>query len=104
MHTVRVEPGGHDITVTEGESLIEAAWRQGYVWPSTCFGQAECSTYQVKMVSSGESVAPVTEDEALHMIPLRDRVLRLARRLRITGAVVVEKRGVRVSDGTEEGR
>lgn len=37
---VRVESDGHVIPVSQGESFIEAAWRQGYDWPTTCYGRA----------------------------------------------------------------
>jgi 2Fe-2S ferredoxin len=104
--TVRVEPDGHVIPVSEGESLIEAAWRQGYDWPTTCYGQAQCTACHVEMVSGAEHTAPATEDEveALGMVAHRGRVLRLACRLRVSGDVVVHKRGVRPPAPTEEGR
>ena len=59
--TVRVEPDGHVIPVGEGESLIEAAWRQGYDWPTTCYGQARCTACHVEVVSGGEHAAPATD-------------------------------------------
>ncbi len=106
MPTVRVEPDGYVIPVSEGESLIEAAWRQGYHWPTTCFGQAQCTACHVEIVSGGENAAPTTTDEAeaLRLIPHRGRVLRLACRMRVTGDVVVHKRGVRRGMRSEECR
>lgn len=104
--TVRVEPDGHDIAVAEGESLIEAAWRQGYEWPTTCFGQAQCTACQVEIVSGGANLEPPSGDEAeaLAMVPHRGRDLRLACRLRMTGDVVVSKRGVRAPPARVEER
>jgi 2Fe-2S ferredoxin len=101
MATVRVEPDGHDIAVDEDESLIEAAWRQGYNWPTTCFGQARCTACRVEVVSGEEHLTPPTGDEAeaLAMIPHRGRSVRLACRLRATGDVVVSKHGVEAPDG-----
>lgn len=95
---VRVEPDGHVIPVSEGESLIEAAWRQGYDWPTTCFGQARCTACHVEILSGGDHAAPATTDEAeaLRLVPRRGRVLRLACRMRVTGDVIVHKRGVRL--------
>jgi 2Fe-2S ferredoxin len=104
--TVRVDPDGHVIPVSEGESLIEAAWRQGYDWPTTCYGQIRCTACRVEIVSGGDHAAPATTDEAeaLGMGAHRGRVLRLACRLRVTGDVTVHKRGVRPPARTEECR
>ncbi len=100
MATVRVEPEGHAIAVNQGESLIEAAWRQGYDWPTTCFGQAQCTACQVEIVSGDENTEPPTEDEAetLALFSHRGRTVRLACRLRTTGDVVVSKHGVRAPE------
>lgn len=104
--TVRVEPDGHVIPVSTGETLIEAAWRQGYDWPTACYGQARCTACHVEIVSGGDHAAPATTDEveALRMVAHRGRVLRLACRLRVTDDVIVHKRGVRPPPGTEERR
>jgi 2Fe-2S ferredoxin len=106
MPNVRVEPGGHVIPVAEDESLIEAAWRQGYDWPTTCYGQARCTACHVEIVSGGNHATAVTADEyeALRLVAHRGRTLRLACRLRVTGDVVVHKRGVRPPERSKECR
>ncbi len=40
---VRVEPLGVSIEVARGETLMAAAERQGYRWPTVCHGQALCT-------------------------------------------------------------
>jgi 2Fe-2S ferredoxin len=41
--TVTVEPSGVAIHVEDGESLMAAAQRAGYRWPTICHGKAECT-------------------------------------------------------------
>ncbi|MCU1458159.1 MAG: ferredoxin [Actinomycetia bacterium] len=100
MARVRVEPLGVELEVEPGESLIEAAWRLGYHWPTTCFGQAECMLCRVDVVAGEEQTVPA---EAAEETAVRTRLpasarrpgLRLACRLRIRGdGVVVRKAGV----------
>lgn len=97
MPVVRVEPAGIDLTVEPGEALIEAAWRLGYVWPTTCYGQAECTACAVEILAGAEHASTVADDEAAGLATLgrKGRRLRLACRLRVDGDVVVRKRGVR---------
>ena len=42
MPLVRIEPLGATFDVTPEETMLVAAWRLGYPWPSRCWGQAEC--------------------------------------------------------------
>jgi 2Fe-2S ferredoxin len=102
LPVVRVEPIGVDIEVQPGETIIEAAWRLGYQWPTVCYGQAECTACLVEIVSGEEHlslVGPDEQDALDNRILLggrRDRSrLRLACRAKPTGAVTVHKRGVR---------
>jgi len=101
MTVVRVEPAGFEFDVHPGESVAEAAWRLGYRWPTSCWGQAECMLCYVRVIA-GELHAEPPDDEELQQIQTRmpahwrGPVTRLACRLRINGpGVVVEKRGVR---------
>ncbi|PAK28049.1 hypothetical protein CJD44_00995 [Streptomyces sp. alain-838] len=101
MAEVHVRPAGLTIEVAPGETLAESAWRQGYRWPTTCWGKAECMVCTV-LVTSGESAtvpADAAEEDAIRLrLPrhLRRPESRLACRLRFTGdGAVVEKKGVR---------
>jgi len=100
MATVHVEPAGIDIDVQPGESVAEAAWRQGYTWPTRCWGQAECMACFVRVLDGEMHTEPAGEGELFEMrtkLPkyLRDPFTRLACRLQVTGeGVVLEKKGV----------
>lgn len=100
MTEVTVEPGGHVLDVEADESLAESAWRQGYRWPTTCWGKAECLVCAV-FVLEGENAAADPDDEELEALEgmsphLRRPNSRLACRLRVLRrGLVVEKKGVR---------
>jgi ferredoxin, 2Fe-2S len=105
---VRVEPLGANLEVRSGETLAEAAWRLQYGWPTTCWGQAQCTLCWVRVISGEEHVAPPEEEETealLELLPssvARRPGVRLACRLKVIGGdVVVEKRGVRPPSGAE---
>jgi 2Fe-2S ferredoxin len=104
--TVRVEPAGVELDVEAGETVLEAAWRLGYTWPTTCFGQAECMVCFVKVIGGEQHTEPPGSDELFQMgalLPrrLRGPLVRLACRLRVTGSgVILEKKGVRTPEGS----
>lgn len=50
MHTVTIEPSGNQIQVEEGESILTAALREGYVLPYGCKNGA-CGSCKGKIVS-----------------------------------------------------
>ena len=99
--TALVLPSGAQIDVLPDETLIEAAWRCGYEWPTVCFGQAQCGACIVAVISGAEHLGalPDDESEALRTLPgrrvPRGAVRRLACRLQFEGPITVEKRGVR---------
>ena len=98
---VHVEPIGIDLELYPGETIIEAAWRNGYDWPTVCFGQASCTECHVEVLAGVEHLTPVGAEErdALeHRLPgagSRDLTrIRLACRASATGDVTVRKDGV----------
>lgn len=97
---VVVRPSGITVRVRPGETLAEAAWRQGYRWPTVCWGQAECMACAARLISGEAATLPAdAQEEAAmraRMSPSqRGPEVRLACRLRITAdGVVVEKKGV----------
>ena len=100
--SICVEPLGAVLDVRDGETLLQAAWRQGYYWPSICLGESRCGLCSVEIVEGSENLGRLERDEAvairLLMGPRSDqsgRRLRLACCIRPTGAAVVVKRGVR---------
>jgi len=97
---VRVEPLGADIELEPGEALVDAAWRLGYDWPTTCWGQIDCMLCRVEVIAGADQVEPATDEErraiARHL-PRSQRgpATRLACQLYVTGdGVVVRKEGV----------
>ena len=99
---VHVERIGIDLELRPGETIIEAAWRYGYRWPTVCYGQADCTMCHVEVQSGAEHLSPVEDEEreALEQrLPgARRRDLsriRLACRAQATGDVTVRKSGVR---------
>ena len=103
---VRVEPLGAVLAVDPGESLLAAAWRAGFEWPTICYGQAQCMVCRIEVVSGHDAIVPADDDEIAAMRSRLPRSqagthIRLACRMRLCGAseVVVRKAGVRRSDG-----
>jgi 2Fe-2S ferredoxin len=100
MPTVRVEPSGAELELLPGEALAVGAWRLGYWWPTSCWGQAQCMVCQTEVVVGQDQVVPPDTDE-LDAIRLRgprllQRGTRLACRLVVTGdGVTVRKEGLR---------
>lgn len=104
MATVRVEsPAGGEpveLEVVAGESVAEAAWRQGFTWPTKCWGQQDCMVCFVRVLDGEELVSVADEEELLAMrtkLPrkLRGSLVRLGCRLQVNGdGVVLEKKGV----------
>lgn len=99
--SVRVEPLGVTILVEPGETLFDAAFREGLEWPSTCYGQIECTLCATRITDGREHAKPMGEEEQ-HALKYRyagdsdPRDLRLACCLELTGGdVVVFKSGVR---------
>lgn len=100
MSLLRVEPAGYVITVRDGESLMAAAVRAGYYWPTTCGGHGICTTCAVEVVRGAEHLAPPGRGETRALLEGRGpdavtRGLRLACQVQTAGDVVVRKTGVR---------
>lgn len=102
MAWVTVQPAGVELEVSDGESVAEAAWRQGYVWPTRCWGQVDCMSCFTRILDGELKAIPAEQDE-LDGIRLKlagrlrtDPAVRLGCQLRCTGdGLVVEKRGFR---------
>jgi ferredoxin, 2Fe-2S len=84
---VHVDPIDVTFELGPDETLIAAAWREGYYWPTVCGGRGECTACHV-----------VVEDEVLEpVITKRDPrlTIRLACQLKVRGPVRVHKKAVR---------
>ncbi|WP_182377731.1 2Fe-2S iron-sulfur cluster-binding protein [Nocardioides sp. WS12] len=103
--TMTVEPAGHVVDVLAGESLIEAAWREDFHWPTLCYGVGKCTACQLEVIDGLDRLSPQTEAEramltdfAMRRRRVHPQRLRLACQVRISGDVVVRKPGVRPAD------
>ncbi len=102
---VRVEPSGVTIAVAKGETLMAAAERQGYRWPTICHGQALCTACAITLHESPDAFEPPGEPElgALELFAGRSfyegKVVRLACQARPVVDTEVHKRGVRPRAG-----
>jgi 2Fe-2S ferredoxin len=99
--TVLVEPVGATFEVGPKESVIQAAWRAGFQWPTTCWGQAECGVCAMEVLAGGQILSPVGPAEAarLRALPRREggtRRLACQAKLVGPGTVTVRKPGVRL--------
>ena len=97
---VVVQPGGAQFDVRPKESVIQAAWRSGYQWPTTCWGQAECGVCAMEILEGSELLGAAEPKEAarLRSLPRRQSAgRRLACQARFVGdgTVTVRKPGVR---------
>lgn len=108
MAWVKILPAGIDLEVESYESVAEAAWRQGFVWPTQCWGQLDCMSCFARVVGGEGDALPAEEDEldAVRMKmpgPLAsDSLVRLACQLRCRGdSLVLEKRGVRKAESED---
>ncbi len=106
---MRVEPIGCDIAVRRGETLINAAWRAGYSWPTLCYGIGQCTACQCEVLDGLHLLSERTEAEThlLHNLNRRvrradPRRVRLACQVQISGDVIVRKPGVKPADNDEE--
>jgi ferredoxin len=102
MARVRVEPAGFDLPVAPGETVLEAAFREGVSWPTICYGQARCTACALLVRDGHQNTGPIgpTERGVLRQITGRrrqwsSRDTRLACQLTVTGDVTVEKKGAK---------
>lgn len=92
-------PSGVEIDVAPGETLMAAAQRLGYRWPTICGGQGTCRTCFVELQAGADRCSAISELEREGIEALKkplDGLTRLACQVRIDGdGVTVLKRGVR---------
>jgi ferredoxin, 2Fe-2S len=96
-----VEPSGEVLELLPGEAVAVGAWRLGYWWPTSCWGQADCMLCRTEVVEGDDRVLPAGDEERDAMRRKLPRSAqrpgaRLACRLVPTGdGVVVRKDGLR---------
>ena len=102
---IRVEPSGVSFVVDESETIMAAAIRNGYTWPTICGGQGACKTCVFLILDGEENLTDIEpyEQEGLQSIagtlPNAGEGWRLACQARVrseaTGDVKLRKGGVR---------
>lgn len=100
MATVRVEPSGIQFAVAAGETIMGAAVRQGYRWPTVCGGEGQCRACFVVVLDGLANLEPVgrLEREGIRILVESGEdpaVVRLACQAKPVGDVTVQKHGVR---------
>jgi len=100
---VRVEPSGIELDVHTNETVMGAATRSGFRWPTVCGGQADCGVCALEVVDAPAPLPPPSalEQARLDSLPetrrYPERHYRLACQLRPPGGaevLVVRKLGV----------
>jgi ferredoxin, 2Fe-2S len=101
MPVVTIVPGDLQIEVAVGETLAQAAWRQGFHWPTTCWGEMECTVCATVVIGGEAAVEPASAEEEA---AIRDRMPRFRQKpgtrlacqlVVLSDGLVVEKEGVR---------
>lgn len=97
MTIARVEPLGIALEMNAGETVMQAAERAGYYWPTVCGGVAECGACLCEVRDGGERADVPTERElrVLKEIGAEGGQSRLACCLEAKGSITVFKEGVR---------
>jgi 2Fe-2S ferredoxin len=101
MATITIRPLNIEIETPEGETIMAAAQRKGYYWPTTCGGEGRCTTCACVVVSGMDRLSPRGRSETKVLTEERgpavlQQPVRLACQAQVHGDVVVEKTGVRL--------
>lgn len=99
-HVVAVEPNGIEIEVREGETIMAAAERSGYRWPTLCRGDGTCSICWVEVKTGADRLSTMDDRErdTLELVSAHIRAnhaIRLACQARVSGDLTVRRTGVR---------
>ncbi len=103
MALIRVEPSGVSFDINGDETIIEAAWRNNYTWPTICGGQGTCKTCVFMVIDGEDQLGAIESWEAEGLADVAaslraDSVWRLACQAKVTGDVRLRKVGVRKSE------
>jgi 2Fe-2S ferredoxin len=108
---MRVEPAGINVEVRPGETLMRAAWRAGYDWPTLCYAMGRCTACQCEVLEGLHVLSERTQAESALLSGLDRRVrrvnprrVRLACQVTVTGDVTVRKPGVKKQTASSDER
>ena len=96
---VRIEPGGIDLAVNDGQTIMQAARDAGYFWPNQCDMQCRCSNCFFRIVDGAPFFSPMGRAETGTLLEQRGRraleePVRLGCQAHISGDVTIHKIGV----------
>ena len=99
MPRVSVQPRAFSFEAAAGETVMAAARRNGYYWPTTCGGNAECTTCACTLLSAADTLAPMGRAERAALVEGRGRAVletptRLACQALVLADVELRKPGV----------
>jgi ferredoxin, 2Fe-2S len=107
---ITVQPSGFTFRAEPGETVMAAAIRERYKWPSVCGGIALCGACVCRLQQGAKNVNQVERDEADRLRELKRRAnsgvtnSRLACQLVPNGPITVFKLGVRDVSVSRRGR
>jgi ferredoxin len=99
-----VLPVDEVVEVAAGESLMAAARRQGWFWPTVCGGDCDCGTCWVVVEEGAEHGSAMEANERATLakgMKANESRARLACQLKVSGPMVVIRRSVKAP--TREG-
>lgn len=101
MPKVTIRPLDIEFEAPEGETIMAAAQKQGYYWPTTCGGEGRCTTCACVVIEGMEQLSPRGRSETKVLTEERgqsvlQQPVRLACQTQVFGDCVVEKPGVRL--------
>ncbi len=102
MSRIRILPLDVEIEAGDGMTVMGAAQARGYYWPTTCGGEARCTTCACEVIEGASALSPMGRAERHVLVAecgpgvLQSRV-RLACQARLHGdsSITVRKVGVR---------
>ncbi len=100
VHSVTVQPSGLQVSVPNGENLMQSARAAGLWWPNQCDMQCRCAGCFVLILEGAEHVSAIGRAEREALLNQRGRAaleqpVRLACQLGVYGDLTVRKTGVR---------
>lgn len=108
MPTVTVLPADITFETLPGETLLGAAQRLGYSWPTVCGGEGQCRTCYAVVEEGENALSPITalEEEGLEALAIvmrrTGKPVRLACQAVPIGNLVVHRTGVRPAKETQQ--
>jgi 2Fe-2S ferredoxin len=105
MADIRLLPLDVLIEAAPGETVMGAAQRAGYYWPTTCGGEGRCTTCACEVLEGAAQLSELGRGERATLTEERGPSvvaagIRLACQVRVTGdgAIIVRKAGIRPPD------